>query len=101
MIFDIPFMADWNKIGDYRQSLMDRNNDHEIKHSIDYDNKVRDKVLISKDGILCKSESKYGKAPWTIVTVHTNGMIRVQCKTKSEQINIQKVISFIDKIVLE
>jgi hypothetical protein len=25
MMFDIPFLADWNKIGDYRQSQTDRN----------------------------------------------------------------------------
>jgi hypothetical protein len=29
-------------------------------------------VLIAKDGILRKSESKLGKEPWTITTVHTD-----------------------------
>ncbi len=26
MLFDIPFMADWHKIGEHRQSLTDRGN---------------------------------------------------------------------------
>jgi len=26
MLFDIPFVADWNKIGDYRQSQTDHSN---------------------------------------------------------------------------
>jgi hypothetical protein len=30
MLFDIPFVADWNKIGDYRQSQTDRSNKREI-----------------------------------------------------------------------
>jgi hypothetical protein len=25
MLFDIPFLADWNKIGEYRQRQTDRN----------------------------------------------------------------------------
>ncbi len=66
MLFDIPFMADWYIIGEHRQSLADRNNMHENKGCIDYDYKIGDWVLIAKDGILCKSESKFGKETWAI-----------------------------------
>jgi hypothetical protein len=82
MLFDIPFVANWKKIGDHRQSLIDCSNERENKRGIDYDYKVGDKVLIAKDGIICMSESKYGNEPWTIATVHTNGTIRIQCGTK-------------------
>ena len=88
MLFDIPFVADWAKIGDHRQSLTDRNTARENSRRVDYDYKVGDKVLIAKDGILRKAESKFHKDPWTITTVHTNGTIRVQCGSKSERINI-------------
>jgi hypothetical protein len=71
-------MADWYKIGDHRQSLTDRNNERENKRRICYDYKIGDQILIVKDGILRKSESKFGKEPWTLTTVHTNGTIRVQ-----------------------
>jgi hypothetical protein len=91
MLLDIPFVADWYKIGDHRQSLTDHNNKHQNKWRTDYDYKIGDHVLIVKDGILRKSESKFGKEPWTITTVHTNGTIRVQCRTKLERINIQRV----------
>ena len=47
-----------------------------------------DKVLLQKDGILCKSESRSENVSWTIMSVHTNGPIRVQCRTKSEWLNI-------------
>ena len=99
MLFDIPFLADWNKIGDYRQSQTDRSAERENSKRIDYDYKVGDKVLIVKDGILRKAESRYGKEPWTITTVHTNGTIRVQCGSKSERINIRRVTPFSEDII--
>ncbi len=92
-------MRDWNKIGDYRQSQTDRSAECENSKCIDYDYKVGDKVLIVKEGILCKAESRYSKEPWTIMTVHTNGTIRVQCGSKSERINIRRVTPFSDDII--
>jgi hypothetical protein len=71
MLFDIPFVADWHKIGDYRQSQTDRSNIRENNKCVDYDYKVGDKVLIRKDGILRKAESIWKKEPWTITTVQT------------------------------
>jgi hypothetical protein len=58
MLFDIPFLADWNKIGDYRQHQTDLNTERENISCIDYDYKVGDKVLEHKDGILRKTESR-------------------------------------------
>jgi hypothetical protein len=58
---------------------------------VDYDYKVDDKILIVKDGILRKAESLKHKEFWTIKTIHTTEKIRVTCKTKSEQINVQRV----------
>ena len=84
MLFDIPFLADWNKIGDHRQHQADLNTKHENRSRRNWDYKVGDQVLLRKDGILCKSESWYECDPWTITSVHMNGTIRVQCGTKSE-----------------
>jgi hypothetical protein len=78
MLFDIPFVADWCKIGQRRQSLTNRGNQRKNAKRIDYDYKVGDKVLVINEGILCKAESAYGKEPCTITTVHTNGTIRIQ-----------------------
>ncbi len=96
MMFDIPFLADWNKIGDYRQSQTDRNTTRENKSRVDWDYKVGEKVLIRKDGILRKGETKYHKEPWTITTVHTNGTIRIQCGNKSERLNIRRVTPYFE-----
>jgi hypothetical protein len=37
MLFDILFIADWQKIGEHRQQLTDLNNAHENKGRIVYD----------------------------------------------------------------
>jgi hypothetical protein len=84
MLFDIPFVADWHKIGERRQSLTDRGNQHKNTKLIDYNYKVGVKVLVINEGILRKAESAYGKEPWIITTVHTNGTIRIQCGTKTK-----------------
>jgi hypothetical protein len=100
MLFDIPFVADWHKIGEHRQPLTDCSNQHENTQCIDYDYKVRDNVLVMKEGIIRKAESKYGKKPRTITAVDMNGTIRIQCRTRIERLEIQKVMPFTDKIVL-
>ncbi len=100
MLFDILFVADWRKIGERRQSLTDHGNQHKNANRIDYNYKVGDKVLLINDGILCKAESAYGKEPWTITTVHTNGTIRIQCGTKTEWlVSIRRVEPFTDDIL--
>jgi hypothetical protein len=61
MLFDIPFIADWQKIGAHRQKITDLNNAHENKGRIDYDYKLGQKVLLRKDGILRNAESRWQK----------------------------------------
>jgi hypothetical protein len=78
VLFDIPYIADWNKIGDFRQHQTNINTARENKQHEDYDYKVGEKVLVRKDGILRKTESRYDSEPWTITSVHTNGTIRVE-----------------------
>jgi hypothetical protein len=82
MLFDIPFIADWQKIGKYRQQLTDLSNACENKGRIDYDYEVGQKVLLRKEGILRNAESRWHKKPWLITTVHTNGTITVRCGKK-------------------
>jgi hypothetical protein len=99
MLFDIPFLADWNKIGDYRQRQTNLGTAHKNSKQVDYDCKVSDKVLLTQEGILRKAESPYSKESWTITTVHMNGTIRIQPGTQSERLNIQRVIPFIDELI--
>jgi hypothetical protein len=82
MLFDIPFIADWQKIGEYRQQLTDLSNARENEGRIDYDYKVGQKVMLRKEGILRNAESRWHKKPWLITTIHTNGTITIHCRKK-------------------
>jgi hypothetical protein len=84
MLFDIP------------QSLTNCGNQRENAKRIDYDYKVRDKILLIN---VLKAESTYRKDPWTITAVHTNGTIRIQRRTRSERLSIQRVQPFTDNIL--
>jgi hypothetical protein len=88
MLFDIPFIADWQKIGEHRQQLTDLNNACENAGRIDYDYKVGQKVLLRKEGILHNAESRWHIKPWLITSVHINGAITVQRGNKKERMNI-------------
>jgi hypothetical protein len=66
MLFNIPFIADWNKIGDYRQHQTDLDIARINSKQVGYDYKVGDKVLVTQEGILRKAKSPYSKKPWTI-----------------------------------
>jgi hypothetical protein len=94
MLFDIPFIADWQKIGEHRQRLTDLNNARENKGRIDYDYKIGQKVLLKKEGILRNAESRWHKKPWFITSVYTNGTIMVQCGNKIDGMNIRRVKLF-------
>jgi hypothetical protein len=99
MLFDIPFVADWHKIGEQSQSLTNRGNQRKNNKRIDYDYKVGDKVLLINEGILCKAESKYGKELWTITTAHTNRTIRIQRGTRTKRLSIRREQPFTDDIL--
>ena len=64
--------------------------------SIDWDYQPGDKVLVIKDGIFCKSESRYESEPWTVTSVLTNGTIRIQSRTKSERLKIRRVTPYFE-----
>ncbi len=96
MLFEIPFIANWNKIGDYRQRQTDLSTERINKKRVDYDYKDGNRVLVIQDGILRKAQSPHDKEPWTMTTVHTNGTLRIQHRTKTEQINIWIVTPYTD-----
>jgi hypothetical protein len=94
MLFDIPFIAYWQKIGEHRQQLTGLNNARENKGRIDYDYKVGQKVLLRKEGILGNAESRRHKKPWLITSVHTTRTITVQHGNEIDKMNIWRVKPF-------
>ena len=48
MLFDVPFIADWSKIGEYRQKQTDKNTKQENDTRIDWNYQPSDKVRCIK-----------------------------------------------------
>ena len=96
MLFDVPYLADWTKIGGNRQKQTYNNTKWENSARDDWDYHPGDKVLLHKDDILHKTESQYESDPWTMMSVHTNGTIRVQHGIKSVRLNIRRVTPYFD-----
>jgi hypothetical protein len=82
MLFDIPFLAGWNKIGGFRQCQKDLNIEHESRTLKDWGYQVGHKGLQWKHGILC-TESQYECDPWTLTSAHT--MIQIGFNTEQNQ----------------
>ena len=93
MLFNVPFVADWTKIGEFRQANTNQNTARENAQRTDYDYAVGKQVLVCKDGILRKAATKW-TGPYHITTVHRNGTIRIQRGALSEHLNIRRVKSY-------
>ena len=93
MMFNIPYVADWTKIGEFRQAQSKHNTDSKNAQRSDYDCVLGRQVSARKDGILGKAETKW-TGPFCITFVHTNGTIRIQCGALSERLNIRRVKPF-------
>jgi hypothetical protein len=63
MLFDIPVLADWTKIGDSRQCTTDLNTLCGNKTPLDWDYNFGDTELLQNDDILCQSEIRYEYNP--------------------------------------
>ncbi len=96
MLVDIPFIADWKKIGELRQPT-DCNTDQDNESQVDYDNKVVTKYSYGTMVFLRKAKSRYLREPWPTTSIKSNGTIRVQYGNKSKRINIQRVKPFEDE----
>jgi hypothetical protein len=46
MLFAIPFITDWKKIGEHRQQITNLNASQENEGRVDYDYQVGQKVLV-------------------------------------------------------
>ena len=96
MLFDIPFVADWNEIGQRRQKQVECTNNRENSRRLPHDYAVGHKILIVKDGILRKAEDKH-EGPYTITQVYCNGTVRIQRGSVNERINIRRLTPYIEE----
>ncbi len=80
MLFDIPFIADWQKIEECRQRSTDLNNARKNEGRIDYDYKVGQKVLVQKK-VSSANLSPYG--------IESFGSLRQSIQMEQSRFNME------------
>ena len=93
MIYDLTYVADFDRLRTRKQKLIDRTNKRENERRIDYDYRVGDKVLLYKDGMLRKTQSPM-EGPYEIIEVYTNGTVKIQRGIVQERLNIRRIKPF-------
>ena len=96
MLFDIPYIADWNDIGRRRQEKVNKDNVCENLTRLPFDYVVGKKVLIRKDGILRKAVIKY-EGPYITTQMHCNGTLRIQKGSVSEHLNTRRLTPYFEQ----
>ena len=103
MLFDIPYIADWDEIGHRRQRQVDRDNVRENSRRLPYDYKVGHKCLIIKNinGERLPKADDRNKGPYLITEIYTNGTVRIQKGAISERINIRRLTPYFEQEVAD
>jgi len=98
MLFDIPFIADWDEIGRRRQQQVDRDNVRENNRRLPFDYKIGHKCLIVKNinGERLPKADDRNQGPYVITEVYTNGTVRIQKGAISERINIRRLTPYFE-----
>jgi hypothetical protein len=101
MLFDIPYIADWEDIGQRRQRQIDKDNARENRRRLPYDYKIGHKCLIIKNinGERLPKADDRNKGPYAITEVYTNGTVRIQKGSISERINIRRLTPYFEQEV--
>ena len=81
MLFDIPFLADWNRIGDYRQHQTDRNTQCENKSCMDWDIKLVIKYYFTK---------KVSSANQKVGTIVIPGLYQQSIRMEQSGFNVEQ-----------
>jgi hypothetical protein len=82
MIHNIAFIANWDKIQERKEDIINNSNQNENKSRIPYEYTVGDQVLLETSGILRKLSTPH-TGPYPVTNVYKNGTIRIQ-KGKQE-----------------
>ena len=87
MLFDVPFIADWEEIGHPRRLRVEKDNKRENRRQTPHTYNVGDYCMIRNDEVKRKSAAKYS-VPYIITD---NGNVHIQCGQVLERINIRRL----------
>ena len=92
-ILNIQFRANWKKIKDRKQKIINLNNAKENSKRIPHQYKVGDKVLIKQDQKLKFGNTSY-KGPFQITEIRGNGTVRIREGIIEDTYNIRMITPY-------
>lgn len=92
MILPIQYRANWERIRQQKQNIINKNNKRENSTRIEHKYKVGDKVLITN--MSNRKLHAPSQGPFPILEVNTNGTVKIQRGKIRETINIRRLLPF-------
>ena len=93
MLLPLSFKADWARLHQRKQDIINQNNLRENKNRQSHDYQIGDKVLLEKPGLVPKlSAPRTG--PHTVTAIYTNGTVRIQRGVVNERVNIRRLTPY-------
>ena len=89
MILPIKQRVNWELIRQKKQTQINRDNNQENKHKVEYDYKVGDKVMIANHTVY-KYETPY-KGPFVITLCFTNSTVKLKYRATQITYNIRRI----------
>ena len=98
MLFDLPYIANWDEIGKRRQKQVDANNVRENKKRLPYDYVVGNKVLLINEinGEKAPKANDKNDGPYVITQVYCNGTVRIQRGSINERLNVRRLTPYFE-----
>ena len=93
MILPIAFQADWAKITQQKQDVINASNRKENRKRHAHNYKIGDRVLLEKPGILRKM-SIPRKGPYKVEKVSANGTVVINKGTFTHRVNIRRLTPY-------
>ena len=94
MLLPIQIKTDWARIRQRKQDMINVNNRKENAKRIEHENRVGEKVLLEKPGLVSKLSAPH-TGPYRITHTYTNGTpVRIQCGVVNERVNIRRLTPY-------
>ena len=90
MLFDLSFAVKWRDVRNKRIELRKQNNERENKGRVQHQYKVGDLVLLNRDKLQRKLNTKRDGA-FEIIKVYANGTVKLQKGVVTEKLSIRRI----------
>jgi hypothetical protein len=98
MLLPIQFKADWARIRQRKQDIINVNNRKENSKRIKHEYRVGEEVLLEKPGQISKlSAPRTG--PYRITETYTNGTVCIQRGVVNERVNIRRLTPYRERVL--